>query len=553
MNKLRRETRSITVGEIKIGSNYPIRVQTMANTDTNEIDLSVQQAKRCIEAGAELLRYTTQGTKEAENLGVIHNKLREEGYTIPLVADIHFNPHVAETAAKLVEKIRINPGNFVNSKEGEYTEQEWNDEINKIKEKLFPLLEICKQHNTCVRIGVNHGSLSKRIVSRYGNTPLGLAKSCMEFITLCEEANFYNLILSIKASNTRVMVYAVRLLVKMMIETGKSYPLHLGVTEAGSDTEGRIKSAVGIGTLLSEGIGDTIRVSLSESTEAEIPVAKNIVEYINSFNSTEFSADIQYEKATSYNRRKSNISGHIGGNNAPVVITSTAVENSLHEDYTLNNLPDYINIDTEEINETIINKLHQAPNRIILLTSKSTNYVQTIRDAIYLLTRNDIFNPIIATKEYTEEDLNLLQIKSAIDFGGLLIDGLIDGIFIDNKTDKIDQEAICETSFQILQSSRARFSTTEYISCPSCGRTKFNLPERVKEVKQATKHLKGLKIAVMGCIVNGPGEMADADYGYIGAGLGKVSLYKGKECIVKNIPEETAIDKLLEIIHNDIN
>lgn len=553
MNKLRRETRSITVGKIKIGSNYPIRVQTMANTDTNDIDLSVQQAKRCIEAGAELLRYTTQGTKEAENLGVIHNKLREEGYTIPLVADIHFNPHVVETAAKLVEKIRINPGNFVNSKEGEYTEQEWNDEINKIKEKLFPLLEICKQHNTCVRIGVNHGSLSKRIVSRYGNTPLGLAKSCMEFITLCEEANFYNLILSIKASNTRVMVYAVRLLVKMMIETGKSYPLHLGVTEAGSDTEGRIKSAVGIGTLLSEGIGDTIRVSLSESPEAEIPVAKNIVEYINSFNTTAFSADIQYEKATSYNRRKSNISGHIGGNNAPVVITSTAVENSLHEDYTLNNLPDYINIDTEEINETIINKLHQAPNRIILLTSKSTNYVQTIRDAIYLLTRNDIFNPIIATKEYTEEDLNLLQIKSAIDFGGLLIDGLIDGIFIDNKTDKIDQEAICETSFQILQSSRARFSTTEYISCPSCGRTKFNLPERVKEVKQATKHLKGLKIAVMGCIVNGPGEMADADYGYIGAGLGKVSLYKGKECIVKNIPEETAIDKLLEIIHNDIN
>ena len=349
------------------------------------------------------------------------------------------------------------------------------------------------------------------------------------------------------------MVYAVRLLVKMMIETDKNYPLHLGVTEAGSDTEGRIKSAVGIGTLLSEGIGDTIRVSLSESPEAEIPVAKNIVEYINSFNSTEFSADIQYEKATSYNRRKSNISGHIGGNNAPVVITNTAVENSLHEDYTLNNLPDYINIDTEEINETIINKLHQAPNRIILLTSKSTNYVQTIRDAIYLLTRNDIFNPIIATKEYTEEDLNLLQIKSAIDFGGLLIDGLIDGIFIDNKTDKIDQEAICETSFQILQSSRARFSTTEYISCPSCGRTKFNLPERVKEVKQATKHLKGLKIAVMGCIVNGPGEMADADYGYIGAGLGKVSLYKGKECIVKNIPEETAIDKLLEIIHNDIN
>ena len=280
MNSIRRETKSITVGSIKIGSEYPIRVQTMANTDTNDIEASVSQAKRCIEAGAELLRYTTQGTKEAENLGIIHNKLQSEGYTTPLVADIHFNPHVAETAAKLVEKIRINPGNFVSSKEGEYSEKEWAEEINKIREKLFPLLDICKQHNTCVRIGVNHGSLSKRIVSKYGNTPLGLAKSCMEFIDLCEEAEFYNLILSIKASNTRVMVYAVRMLVEMMEKSGKNYPLHLGVTEAGSDTEGRIKSASGIGTLLSEGIGDTIRVSLSEAPEAEIPVAKNIVEYI---------------------------------------------------------------------------------------------------------------------------------------------------------------------------------------------------------------------------------------------------------------------------------
>ena len=552
MNSIRRETKSITVGSIRIGSEYPIRVQTMANTDTNDIEASVSQAKRCIEAGAELLRYTTQGTKEAENLGIIHNKLQSEGYTTPLVADIHFNPHVAETAAKLVEKIRINPGNFVSSKEGEYSEKEWAEEINKIREKLFPLLDICKQHNTCVRIGVNHGSLSKRIVSKYGNTPLGLAKSCMEFIDLCEEAEFYNLILSIKASNTRVMVYAVRMLVEMMEKSGKNYPLHLGVTEAGSDTEGRIKSASGIGTLLSEGIGDTIRVSLSEAPEAEIPVAKNIVEYINTYNYSTTIQPKQLSRRTSYNKRKSNEIHNIGGENVPIVVTNKANNTEIHEDYTIDNIPNKVLLEVEKIDTSTLELLETHPEQIIFLTTKEHNFIGTIRLGIEILSKNNIYNPIIVTKRYNENNLSLLQIKSAIDFGGLLIDGLIDGIYINNENRAISEEEVCETSFQILQSTRARFSTTEYISCPSCGRTKFDLPERVKEVKKATKHLKGLKIAVMGCIVNGPGEMADADYGYIGAGFGKVSLYKGKECIVKNIPEGEAIKKLLEIINNNI-
>ena len=552
MNSIRRETKSITVGSIKIGSEYPIRVQTMANTDTNDIEASVSQAKRCIEAGAELLRYTTQGTKEAENLGIIHNKLQSDGYTTPLVADIHFNPHVAETAAKLVEKIRINPGNFVSSKEGEYSEKEWAEEINKIREKLFPLLDICKQHNTCVRIGVNHGSLSKRIVSKYGNTPLGLAKSCMEFIDLCEEAEFYNLILSIKASNTRVMVYAVRMLVEMMEKSGKNYPLHLGVTEAGSDTEGRIKSASGIGTLLSEGIGDTIRVSLSEAPEAEIPVAKNIVEYINTYNYSTTIQPKQLSRKTSYNKRKSNEIHNIGGENVPIVVTNKANNTEIHEDYTIDNIPNKVLLEVEKIDTSTLELLKTHPEQIIFLTTKEHNFIGTIRLGIEILSKNNIYNPIIVTKRYNENNLSLLQIKSAIDFGGLLIDGLIDGIYINNENRAISEEEVCETSFQILQSTRARFSTTEYISCPSCGRTKFDLPERVKEVKKATKHLKGLKIAVMGCIVNGPGEMADADYGYIGAGFGKVSLYKGKDCIVKNIPEGEAIKKLLEIINSNI-
>ena len=516
----RRTSKEICVGNLRIGGNNPIRIQTMANTDTNDIEASVAQAKRCLEAGTELLRYTTQGTKEAENLGKIRETLRAEGIELPLVADIHFNANVAEVAANLVEKVRINPGNFVTGKHGDYTDEEWDDELRRIREKLHTLLSICKDKGTAIRIGVNHGSLSPRIMSRYGNTPLGLATSCMEFIELCEQEGFTNLILSVKASNTRVMIYAVRMLVQMMDAKGKNYPLHLGVTEAGSDDEGRIKSAVGIGTLLTDGIGDTIRVSLSEAPEAEIPVARKLVDYIEKQRDN-ISTHISYSSLkTEYSRRKSTPINKIGGDNPVVVVADKQLNTLLKPDYTADE------IITLEENIEIVEDLSQ------LNTLLSTD------------------RPIIVKKQFEIDDLETLQIHAAAFFGPMLIDGLIDGIWLTNQSDKITAEQINDIAFEILQSSRCRISKTEYTSCPSCGRTKFDLPKVVRQVKEATQGFVGLKIAVMGCIVNGPGEMADADFGYIGAGMGKVSLYKGQECVMKNIPEEEAIDKLLELINS---
>ena len=517
----RRQTKEIQVGNLRIGGNNPIRIQTMANTDTNDIEASVAQAKRCLEAGTELLRYTTQGTKEAENLGKIKEALRAEGIELPLVADIHFNANVAEVAANLVEKVRINPGNFVTGKHGDYTDEEWNDELRRIREKLRKLLSICKDKGTAIRIGVNHGSLSPRIMSRYGNTPLGLATSCMEFIELCEQEGFTNLILSVKASNTRVMIYAVRMLVQMMDAKGKNYPLHLGVTEAGSDDEGRIKSAVGIGTLLTDGIGDTIRVSLSEAPEAEIPVARKLVDYIEN-QQNNLSTHISYSSLkTEYSRRKSTPIDKIGGDNPVVIVANKQLDTLLKPDYT-----------AEEI-------------------SALKENIEIIEDLSKLNTLLSTDKPIIVKKQFAIDDLETLQIHSAAFFGPLLIDGLIDGIWLTNHSDKITTEQVNNIAFEILQSSRCRISKTEYTSCPSCGRTKFDLPKVVRQVKEATQGFVGLKIAVMGCIVNGPGEMADADFGYIGAGMGKVSLYKGQECVMKNIPEEEAIDKLLELINNN--
>ncbi len=516
----RKTTKEIQVGNLRIGGNNPIRIQTMANTDTNDINASVAQAKRCLEAGTELLRYTTQGTKEAENLGKIKEILHAEGINLPLVADIHFNANVAEVAANLVEKVRINPGNFVTSKHGDYTDEEWNDELRRIREKLHTLLSICKDKGTAIRIGVNHGSLSPRIMSRYGNTPLGLATSCMEFIELCEQEGFTNLILSVKASNTRVMIYAVRLLVQMMDAKNKNYPLHLGVTEAGSDDEGRIKSAVGIGTLLHDGIGDTIRVSLSEAPEAEIPVARKLVDYIEKQRNN-LSTHIPYSSLkTEYSRRKSTPINKIGGNNPVVVVADQKLNTPLQPDYT-----------AEEI----------------LALSQEIAIVEDISNLNELLATD---KPIIVKKQFELDDLETLQIQAGVFFGPLLIDGLIDGIWLSNKSGSISAEQVNDIAFEILQSSRCRISKTEYTSCPSCGRTKFDLPKVVRQVKEATQGFVGLKIAIMGCIVNGPGEMADADFGYIGAGMGKVSLYKGQECVMKNIPEEEAIDKLLELINS---
>ena len=519
----RRKSKEIQVGDLRIGGNNPIRIQTMANTDTNDIEASVAQAKRCLQAGTELLRYTTQGTKEAENLGKIKDALRAEGINLPLVADIHFNANVAEVAAQLVEKVRINPGNFVTGKQGDYTDDEWNDELRRIREKLHTLLSLCKDKGTAIRIGVNHGSLSPRIMSRYGNTPLGLATSCMEFIELCEQEGFTNLILSVKASNTRVMIYAVRLLVQMMDAKGKNYPLHLGVTEAGSDDEGRIKSAIGIGTLLHDGIGDTIRVSLSEAPEAEIPVARKLVDYIESQRS-HFSFLIPHSSLkTDYSRRKTTPINNIGGDNPVVVVADTQLNTSLKPDYTANEI------------ETL---------------KQSVAIIDTLEDLTPLLATD---KPVIFKKTFAINDLETLQIQAGAFFGPLLIDGLIDGIWLSNQSDLITAEQVNDIAFELLQSSRCRISKTEYTSCPSCGRTKFDLPKVVRQVKEATQGFVGLKIAVMGCIVNGPGEMADADFGYIGAGMGKVSLYKGKECVMKNIPEEEAIDKLLELINSSKN
>lgn len=522
-NIMRRISKEICVGNLRIGGNNPIRIQTMANTDTNDIEASVAQAKRCLEAGTELLRYTTQGTKEAENLGKIKEALRAEGINLPLVADIHFNANVAEVAANLVEKVRINPGNFVTGKHGDYTDEEWDDELRRIREKLHTLLSICKDKGTAIRIGVNHGSLSPRIMSRYGNTPLGLATSCMEFIELCEQEGFTNLILSVKASNTRIMIYAVRMLVQMMDAKGKNYPLHLGVTEAGSDDEGRIKSAVGIGTLLTDGIGDTIRVSLSEAPEAEIPVARKLVDYIENQRLNSQLSTLNSQFKTEYSRRKSTAIDKIGGDNPVVVVANKPLDTLLKPDYT-----------ADEI---------MALSGDIKIVENLSNFEELIKTD----------KPIIVKKQFEIDDLETLQIHAAAFFGPMLIDGLIDGIWLSNKSNNITDQQINDIAFEILQSSRCRISKTEYTSCPSCGRTKFDLPKVVRQVKEATQGFVGLKIAVMGCIVNGPGEMADADFGYIGAGMGKVSLYKGQECVMKNIPEEEAIDKLLKLINNNIH
>ena len=461
---LRRRSTETRVGNIGIGGNNPIRIQSMATTNTNDTEASVAQAKRIIDAGGELVRFTTQGTREAENMRNISARLKADGYGQPLVADVHFTAHTADVAAQYCEKVRINPGNYVDPgrvfKHLEYTDEEYAAELKKIEAKLVPFLDICRKHHTAVRIGVNHGSLSDRIMSRYGDTPEGIVESCMEFLRICRREQFSDVVISIKASNTVVMVQTVRLLVKTMDREDMHYPLHLGVTEAGEGEDGRIKSAVGIGALLTEGIGDTIRVSLSEEPEAEIPVARFLVEHI------EECAQLRAQ-----------------------------AEASIKD------------------------------------------------DTIHLTLSAD-------TWEH-------LQLKAAMAVGGLLIDRratrlelqLAPDSPLDRKTPA--QQELSTLSDAILQAARVKFTKTEYISCPGCGRTLYNLQDTIRRIKEATGHLKGLKIGIMGCIVNGPGEMADADYGYVGAGVGRVSLYKGKVCVEKNIDEADAVEHLLALIEND--
>ena len=443
------------VGNIEIGGNNPIRIQSMATTDTNDTEGSVAQAKRIIDAGGELVRFTTQGTREAENMKNISDRLKADGYTTPLVADVHFTAHTADVAAQYCEKVRINPGNYVDPgrtfKHLEYTDAEYAEELKKIEAKLVPFLNICKEHHTAVRIGVNHGSLSDRIMSRYGDTPEGIVESCMEFLRIFKREHFNDVVISIKASNTVVMVTTVRLLVKTMDQEDMHYPLHLGVTEAGEGEDGRIKSAVGIGALLTEGIGDTIRVSLSEEPECEIPVARKLVDLIPECTRLRAEAEASIQDDT---------------------ITLTV----------------------------------DAP------------------------------------------DWETLQLKAAMAVGALLIDKKAHKLVINSSKFQDPSSKLIPLADAILQAARIKFTKTEYISCPGCGRTLYNLQETIARIKAATSHLVGLKIGIMGCIVNGPGEMADADYGYVGAGRGKISLYKQKECVAKNIPEEEAVERLLQLI-----
>lgn len=447
----RRKTISVRVGTTAIGGSNPIRLQSMTTTATMDTEGCIEQAIRIIQAGGELVRMTTQGTREAENMRLIREGLTARGYDTPLVADVHFNPAVADVAARYVEKVRINPGNYVDPartfKQLEYTNQEYAQEIQRIRERFIPFLNICREHGTAIRIGVNHGSLSDRIMSRYGNTPAGMVESCMEFLRICVDQDFMNVVISIKASNTVVMIETVRLLVKEMDRVGMAFPIHLGVTEAGEGEDGRIKSAIGIGALLAEGIGDTIRVSLSEAPEREIPVARKLVDY------AETSAGVR---------------------------ASARIENG------------------------------------------------------------------VLRLSYNDTLLEDFQLHAAMDAGALLIDGRAQDLELSNPN--MSAAMIRSTEDAILQGARIRFTKPEYISCPGCGRTLYNLEETIARIKAATGHLKGVKIAIMGCIVNGPGEMADADFGYVGAGRGKISLYRGKECIEKNIPEENAVERLLQLI-----
>ena len=601
-NYSRRQANEVYVGATPLGGAYPIRIQSMTNTVTMDTEACVEQAKRIIQACGEYVRLTTQGVREAENLKNINISLRSQGYDTPLVADVHFNPNVADVAALYAEKVRINPGNYVDAartfKKLEYTDKEYAQEIQKIRERLVPFLNICKENHTAIRIGVNHGSLSDRIMSRYGDTPEGMVESCMEFLRICVAENFTNVVISIKASNTVIMVQTVRLLAQQMEAENMAFPLHLGVTEAGDGEDGRIKSALGIGALLCDGLGDTIRVSLSEAPEAEIPVARKLVDYVTKRAGHPYipgmeAPDFNYIHPT---RRKTQPVGNIGGDNLPVVI-SARLEGNLDSNpqfkpdyiYCGQQLPEKADANTGYIvdanvwdgtegtypafnfkqmvelhhhpakqkflfmtymalTEEVVAGLRLHPEVVIVAQSNHPNRLGEFRGLVHQLTCQGLQNPVVFFQHYSETNLEDLQIKAAADMGALIIDGLCDGILLFNQGNNIPVQKVDETAFGILQAGRVRTSKTEYISCPGCGRTLYDLEATIARIKAATSHLKGLKIGIMGCIVNGPGEMADADYGYVGAGRGKVSLYKRKECIEKNISEEQAVEKLIELI-----
>lgn len=607
-NYHRRESSVVHIGALDMGGDNPVRIQSMTTTSTDDTEGSVAQAERIIKAGGELVRLTTQGVKEAENLKNINAGIRRDGFSTPLVADVHFNPRVADVAARYAEKVRINPGNYVDPArkfvKHDYTDEEYASELKKIEERLVPFLDICKENHTAIRIGVNHGSLSDRIRNRYGDTPEGIVESCMEFLRICKKHDFGDVVISIKSSNTVVMVRSVRLLVDTMDKEDMHYPLHLGVTEAGEGEDGRIKSAVGIGALLADGIGDTIRVSLTEEPEAEVPVARHLVDYIDR------KAGHQLIPAETYEgfdwlrpeRRTTKPVDNIGGGNVPVVMVSENADNAARDEdaskadyiYVGSNLPKerkegkryvvdyqlYVQADDKSqlypifpVTAMPFVSMVQAklkflvlqfgtpadeylaclkthPEIVVVCVSNHQNRLGSQRALVHEMMIAGVENPVVFAQMYRLNDAEELQLEAAADMGALMIDGLCDGIWLMNDGD-IAPSTIEGTAFGILQAGRLRTSKTEYISCPGCGRTLYDLRDTIKRIHEATKDMKGLKIGIMGCIVNGPGEMADADYGYVGAGPGKISLYKGKECVEHNIPEGEAVERLLRLIKTD--
>ncbi len=614
---IRWRSKCVMVGDIGVGGDNPIRIQSMTTTDTMDTKNTVSQSIRMIEAGCEIVRITAPSIKEAKNLQNIRQGIRENGYKTPLVADIHFTPNAAKVAARIVEKIRINPGNYADRKKFEnleYTDQSYNDELDRIRKRFVPLIKICKNNGTSMRIGTNHGSLSDRIMGRYGDTPLGMVESAMEFIRIAEDEGYYDLILSMKASNTQVMVQAYRLLVKSMVDEGMNYPLHLGVTEAGEAEDGRIKSAVGIGPLLEDGLGDTIRVSLTEEPEAEIPVAKILADRIKHKDISSYYIkevdNIPYDPFF-YKRRETNQILNIGCDQVPRVIGNLSFKKDLYpEDLaqfgylysqkedkwhisdqaidflylgdsdidfqipgTLNIIRNYNKsfLDMVGYNLYTIDQLDKIPdNQMSFLSCKDSDEIfdklSTLRKCIVVLEtdakssyasfrrffieciNNGILNPIIIKRFYNMATREETLIYASTDIGGLQIDGFGDGLWLDSSEDHSFNN---EIAFGILQASRTRISKTEYISCPSCGRTLFDLQETTAKIRSKTDHLKGVKIGIMGCIVNGPGEMADADYGYVGTGPGLISLYKGQEVVKKNISAENAVEALIHLIQDN--
>jgi len=642
----RYKTREVFIGSVPLGGNNPIRIQSMTTTDTMNTIATVEQTIRMVNAGCEYVRITAPSKLEAENLAEIKKELKKRGCTVPLIADIHFTPNAAEIAAHIVEKVRINPGNYADKKKFEsieYTDLAYEVELERIRKKFTPLVKICKEYGTAMRIGTNHGSLSDRIMSRYGDTPRGMVESALEYLRICEDNNFYSIVLSMKASNPQVMVQAYRLLIQKMEAEKMNYPLHLGVTEAGGGEDGRIKSALGIGALLEDGIGDTIRVSLTEDPEFEVPVAITLV---NRYIGRVDHSPIKEIKNPPFNpyvfeKRKTHEIMSIGGSNVPQVVsdfsnkdlTASSLLSAVGYTYdsetdkwalgdttpdliyfgnqvpkfalpgTVKALYDYsiwqklgnkfgsfplltaaeyftlktksslyfVQLCLNELNENVINKLKENKNTVIILTASNLHGMAEQRRFFFELVAQNITAPVIIRRNYDSLNFDELRLYTSTDLGGLLIDGYGDGVWIsvDNLSEnaKADgvyvksfvnkkeskEKIINRISFGILQAARVRISKTEYIACPSCGRTLFDLQETTEKIRRRTEHLKGVKIAVMGCIVNGPGEMADADYGYVGSGVGKITLYKGKDIVKRNIAAKGAVESLIEIIMEDDN